>query len=394
MNHQNYTYLKRRNGIYYFTRRIPNDLQRQYKRDRLYVSLRTRSRRKAMAASEKLSNELEALWSQSHIKSIVHRISPVTGLKAPVAELSTGTTFAAEIAASQPLLSEALETYLDLKGRDRSPSFESSVRRSVSYLIAELGDKPINWYSRKDALGLRDAFMSRKLTVASIKRNFNNINALTGLVSRELGHPAPATFRGLFFKEPGEQTQRLSVPDTQLQLLQAECTKADDEAPWLRALISDTGMRLSEAIGLTRDDIKLSEDIPHILIQPHPWRRLKTIGSKRKVPLIGAALWAAERILASHDSTFAFPRFCNGQILKSNSVSARLNKWLKLKIGNDYVIHSFRHSLRDRLRAVDCPSEAADALGGWSAKTVGQSYGVGHNLVSLNRWMRLIEVSV
>ena len=132
MNHQNYTYLKRRNGIYYFTRRIPNDLQRQYKRDRLYVSLRTRSRRKAMAASEKLSNELEALWSQSHIKSIVHRISPVTGLKAPVAELSTGTTFAAEIAASQPLLSEALETYLDLKGRDRSPSFESSVRRSVS----------------------------------------------------------------------------------------------------------------------------------------------------------------------------------------------------------------------------------------------------------------------
>jgi integrase len=347
-----------------------------------------------MAASEKLSNELEALWSQSHIKSIVHRISPVTGLKAPVAELSTGTTFAAEIAASQPLLSEALETYLDLKGRDRSPSFESSVRRSVSYLIAELGDKPINWYSRKDALGLRDAFMSRKLTVASIKRNFNNINALTGLVSRELGHPAPATFRGLFFKEPGEQTQRLSVPDTQLQLLQAECTKADDEARWLLALISDTGMRLSEAIGLTRDDIKLSEDIPHILIKPHPWRRLKTIGSKRKVPLIGAALWAAERILASHDSTFAFPRFCNGQILKSNSVSARLNKWLKLKIGNDYVIHSLRHSLRDRLRAVDCPSEAADALGGWSAKTVGQSYGVGHNLVSLNRWMRLIEVSV
>lgn len=394
MNHQHYTYLKRRNGIYYFTRRIPNDLQRQYKRDRLYVSLRTRSRRKAMAASEKLSNELEALWSQSHIKSIVHRISPVTGLKAPVAELSTGTTFAAEIAASQPLLSEALETYLDLKGRDRSPSFESSVRRSVSYLIAELGDKPINWYSRKDALGLRDAFMSRKLTVASIKRNFNNINALTGLVSRELGHPAPATFRGLFLKEPGEQTQRLSVPDTQLRLLQAECTKADDEARWLLALISDTGMRLSEAIGLTRDDIKLSEDIPHILIQPHPWRRLKTIGSKRKVPLIGAALWAAERILASHDSTFAFPRFCNGQILKSNSVSARLNKWLKLKIGNDYVIHSLRHSLRDRLRAVDCPSEAADALGGWSAKTVGQSYGVGHNLVSLNRWMRLIELSV
>ena len=96
MNHQNHTYLKRRSGIYYFTRRIPNDLQRQYKRDRVYVSLRTRSKRKAMAASEKLSNELEALWSQAHIKSIAHRISQVEGLKAPVAELSSGSTAAAQ----------------------------------------------------------------------------------------------------------------------------------------------------------------------------------------------------------------------------------------------------------------------------------------------------------
>ena len=392
MNHQNHTYLKQRSGIYYFTRRIPNDLQRQYKRDRLYVSLRTRSKRKAMAASERLSNELEALWSQAHLKSIVQRIYPVEKLSTTVGELSSASVANNEMIALPPRLSEALETYLDLKGRDRSPSFESSVRRSVSYLIAELGDKPINGYSRKDALSLRDALMRRKLSVASIKRNFNNINALTGLVCRELGHPAPETFRGLFFKEPAVQKQRLSVPDKQLQVLQAQCRKADDEARWLLALISDTGLRLSEAIGLSRGDIRLSDGVPHILIQPHPWRRLKTIGSKRKVPLIGSALWATERMMTTTDSNFAFPSFCNGQVLKSNSVSARLNKWLKLKIGDEYVIHSLRHSFRDRLRAVDCPSEVADALGGWSTKTVGQSYGAGHNLQSLNRWMMLIGI--
>ena len=392
MNHQNHTYLKRRSGIYYFTRRIPNDLQRQYKRDRLYVSLRTRSKRKAMAASERLSNELEALWSQAHVNSIAHRLAPTEGRSRSMAEISSGFAITDDTLTPAPLLSTALETYLDLKGRDRSPSFESSVRRSVKYLIAELGDKPINSYSRKNALELRDAFMRRQLSVASIKRNLNNINALTGLVCKELGHPAPVAFRGLFFKETYKQAQRLSVPDKQLHLLQARCRKVDDEARWLLALVSDTGMRLSEAIGLSRDDIRLNEDVPHILIQPHPWRRLKTIGSKRKVPLIGSALWAAQRIMTSNDSTFAFPSFCNGQVLKSNSASAMLNKWLKLKIGEQYVIHSLRHSLRDRLRAVDCPSEVADALGGWSAKTVGQSYGTGHNLQSLYRWMRLIEL--
>ena len=345
-----------------------------------------------MAASEKLSNELEALWSQAHVNSIAHRLAPAEGRSRSMAEISSGPVITDDTVTPAPLLSTALETYLDLKGRDRSPSFESSVRRSVKYLIAELGDKPINSYSRKNALVLRDAFMRRQLSVASIKRNLNNINALTGLVCKELGHPAPVAFRGLFFKETHEQAQRLSVPDKQLQLLQTRCRKVDDEARRLLALVSDTGMRLSEAIGLSRDDIRLNEDVPHILVQPHPWRRLKTIGSKRKVPLIGSALWAAQRIMTSNDSTFAFPSFCNGKVLKSNSASAMLNKWLKLNIGEQYVIHSLRHSLRDRLRAVDCPSEVADALGGWSAKTVGQSYGTGHNLKSLNRWMKLIEL--
>ena len=35
----------------------------------------------------------------------------------------------------------------------------------------------------------------------------------------------------------------------------------------------------------------------------------------------------------------------------ANSASAALNKWLKEKLSDDYVIHGFRHSFRDRLRA-------------------------------------------
>jgi integrase len=61
---------------------------------------------------------------------------------------------------------------------------------------------------------------------------------------------------------------------------------------WLLAIISDTGMRLSEAVGLDKDDIILDAPIPYISLQQHSWRRLKT----RLIPLIGVALWAAKRI--------------------------------------------------------------------------------------------------
>ena len=56
---------------------------------------------------------------------------------------------------------------------------------------------------------------------------------------------------------------------------------------WLLALISDTGMRLSEATGLANDDIVLGIDLPHINVRPHPWRRLKTKGSGKA----GAVGW-------------------------------------------------------------------------------------------------------
>ena len=45
-----------------------------------------------------------------------------------------------------------------------------------------------------------------------------------------------------------------------------------------------------------------------------------------------------------------------------------------------HVIHSFRHSLRDRLRAVKYPPDIADAIGGWRSSGVGQKYGSGHKL--------------
>jgi hypothetical protein len=33
--------------------------------------------------------------------------------------------------------------------------------------------------------------------------------------------------------------------------------------------------------------------------------------------------------------------------------------------------------MRDRLRAVNCPSEMIDQIGGWSKRSVGEGYGEG-----------------
>ena len=163
----------------------------------------------------------------------------------------------------------------------------------------------------------------------------------------------------------------------------------DDDIRWLVALVSNTGMRLAEAAGLSLDDFNLQADIPFVEVRKHPWRSLKTSASARVIPLSGMALWAAQRILQQADtSSYAFPRYNRGSRTSANSASAAINKWLKDHVPAGCTLHSFRHSMRDRLRAVQCPTDIAEQIGGWATDGVGQGYGSGYPIDVLDSWVR------
>ena len=189
-----------------------------------------------------------------------------------------------------------------------------------------------------------------------------------------------------------DSEKRQPIPKSAINLIQNKCREKDDELRWLLALLSDTGMRLGEAAGLAIKDIQIDNKFPHINLVPHKWRKLKTKGSQRQIPLIGSSLWACERILNRKDeSIFAFPRYTTHSNCNANSASAALNKWLKEQLTNPYQVHGFRHSLRDRLREVECPTDIVDRIGGWQTSGVGQSYGKGYSLNVLSRWMEKIN---
>ena len=86
-------------------------------------------------------------------------------------------------------------------------------------------------------------------------------------------------------------------------------------------------------------------------------------------------MWSAKHKKQS-DSTnqFTFPRYCKEQPHNTNSASAALNKRLRTHTPEGCVVHSFRHSMRNRVRAVECPKEIIDQIGGWSTSNVGENY--------------------
>ena len=107
---------------------------------------------------------------------------------------------------------------------------------------------------------------------------------------------------------------------------------------------------------------------------------------------MGSSLWAVRRVKANtNNSPYTFPRYTSSKGTNANSATAALNKWLKPRVPHRCVIHSFRHSLRVRLRAVQCPSDLIDQIGGWSTAGFGQRYGEGYNIKMLNGYLRGIS---
>ena len=118
------------------------------------------------------------------------------------------------------------------------------------------------------------------------------------------------------------------------------------------------------------DYINVRDEIPFINHKANSWRPLKTKSSERQISLVGASFWATKRIIA-HQTNYASPKYIRNKKLKSNSASAAINKWRKPRVPDGCVVHSFRHSLREKLRSVECPSDIVDALGGWTTTNVG-----------------------
>ena len=227
------------------------------------------------------------------------------------------------------------------------------------------------------------------MSSSSVKRVFSSVKSIVNLAIREQGLTVTNVFSETFIPDDGAKQQRNPVPTGALQRVQLDCQNLDDEARRLISLISDTGMRLSEACGPLVSDIHVNAATPFVDLKVHPWRRLKTASSQRQIPLVGFSLWAAKRVISS-PTGFAFPKYCNEKKCNSNSASAALNKWLKPRVPNGCFIHSFRHSLRERLRAVECPADIIDAIGGWATEGIGHKYGTGYDLGVKHRWISRI----
>ena len=364
---------------------MPTDLNDHYRAKRIIYSLRTHSSREARSRALSDALKLDTYWTTIRFK---HQDIPGQHL---ICDNPKGEGGDGAQGSYGPTLSEAISLYISIKGQSKPETFKRAATRSCGYVIKCISNKCLADYTRSDANKFRDYLLKRELTGSSITRIFGTVRAVFNFSANESGLTLNNPFSGVYYDRNLGVLSRNPIPIDKIRCIQKKCVELDDELRWLVALVSDTGMRLAEASGLLINDLVLDKDIPFVIIQKHPWRSLKTMGSERKIPLVGLSFWAAQRIKANRTNEFAFPRYNKNGQTNSNSASAALNKWIKQITSSEYSMHGFRHSLRDRLRTVECPSDIADQLGGWATQGIGQGYGNGYELNILKKWMKDIK---
>lgn len=297
--------------------------------------------------------------------------------------------------AQHDTITDALEVYLERNTRKGNEKFETYARRAFATLVAACGDKDVKAFTRADA----HLFVSKALEggnkTTTVKRRVNSFRAVWSAYAREKAHGLHNPWERLPIQGHGEDaTKRKPFTQDQLKALWLACRERDDDMRWIAAMLLDTGARLAEVAGLALDDIKLNDPVPHIHIQPHPWRSVKT-KLARAVPLHGAALWAAKRVVATakEGQAFAFPRYTDATGCRATAASGALVKWVKGQ-GIDRVIHELRHTMKDRLRAVQCQKTIMDGILGHIAKDVGdKDYGDGYNLPVKSEWLQKVALT-
>ena len=366
MSHIPYTIC--RSGTYYYNRRVPKYAVKSY--GQFIRQALSKDLLEAEAFSKRLSDVLEGAWSATTDASPVN-ISTIVKSFQP----------------RRVALSEIAAEYLALKQIDQTPP-----RVALSTFLSLAGDRDVRDYTRQDAKLFVHYLEMKGNKTATIRRRINSLSAIMNYAYSELDLDKRNPFTRLFIQNEGADVfKRGTFTNDQLKWGYDKALSSGSTVKLLMPLLGETGCRLAEIVGLRLEDIDLENELIHI--RPNSARRLKNKTSERVLPLVGYAKLAIDQVQIQADDEWLFPQYIKSGHCYATHASNAVNKWLKKDFGG-LTAHSLRHTFRDRLRAVECPMDMIDQIGGWKSITsIGNSYGRGFTMDQYRQYLDKIMIT-
>ena len=386
-------YLKQRTSRFYYVRRIPRKLANVDSRGIIRFALNTDNVAIARDKRDQLEKADNLYWAAlitkgnnfalQQYQAAVERASLLGFTYAPAAELDStagvgelldrleavkderdvATTKAVLGDVSRPKLklSKAFEVYIseiaasEVAGKSPTQrvSWEKVKRRALNNFAKVIGDIPLEEITRDDARNFYKWWLDRispdagrkALSPSSANRDVGNMRKFFTEYFKFIGEEERVNpFRNLTYSLK-QNAERAAFPTDWIAneiLKLGALGSLNTEARLIAYILGETGARPSEICNLVPENIRLDDEVPFIAIRSTSNREIKTVSSKRDIPLVGVSLAAMQ--LAPN----GFPRYRDCE----TNLSATLTKAFrvaKLFPTVNHYIYSFRHSFEKRM---------------------------------------------
>lgn len=309
----------------------------------------------------------------------------------------------------EPTVRNAFDLYLSEK-KENDPKKRTSqvnrVRRIERELLAIIGqDLSLSKVRREDARKLRDKLKAQRkskapnaplVKISAVKRNLGIAKTVFNFAIREYDLNCNNPFERLDLGKDADSAIDLKLPLPRDIILAMYQDLQNNQALWdAWTLLHHTGAQNAEILGLHKDNLFLSCELPHLEIKPEGLRTVKARSRIRKVPLVGLALDVARRLHEdTPDGEYLFPAYAETN--KHDSFSATVMKRLRKFTDNPkHTIYSLRHRMKDELRECGAGQRVELAIMGHAnEKSAADQYGSGVKLSEMSEALERVVFDV
>lgn len=282
----------------------------------------------------------------------------------------------------QYLFSDCWAVYVTKKGLDESTRATKRIKAIFKNFIKMTGDQILNEPTLDDALvhyvDEREIVRDHNITngnkpspsPSSIERELNTLLAIFRVTIKK--HRLKITVERPEIREDHAPTERYTfTAEEQNELVRtASDTTLADYQPYKELMILimvQSGTHITELLRLKRDKVKLTHEIPHIILDG----KLKTQQRKRVIPLVLKVERIKELAAMFEDDSNHF--FGEENVKRTpDNYSIQLNKICK-RVHPTSSSYSCRHSFKHHAQVKGIDTQIVVNLGGWSGKDAGLS---------------------
>jgi integrase len=167
----------------------------------------------------------------------------------------------------------------------------------------------------------------------------------------------------------GENSREAVITETELQMLidYAAAAYPKSNFQFLLPFLVDTGLRVSEACNLKRDDLDFKMGFVRVV-------EGKSKAAKREVPLTDRAATAAKAAWERSRCSYIFTAYAGRKALTRHYVSQQFRVLADSLNMHDTVLHSTRHTFCTRLGESGVDAFTIQKLAGHASITISQRY--------------------